>query len=308
MDKRILINFPTNLGDVFMALPALDFIKVNCPGDKITAIASQATKDMLSRHSHVDKTILFDKRAGIGKKIKFVLSLWGKYEVAVDFKNTAIPALINCKNRTPFRRNKYPKNMHLKDKYLKLAQECVPGRQSSLPGKFILTKEEESRLDALKLPQAIFIAGTSLSSLKQYPYESIKALVSRMNKKYPLVILGKNSERDFYKDILSIGNVIDLVGKTQMWELPHLISRYAMALVGVDSGILHLASYLGTSCVALFGPTPPERSRPSSDKSVVLTNRDCPIAPCDMMSCGYNNVCMKIDAELVATAVENILM
>jgi heptosyltransferase-1 len=55
-------------------------------------------------------------------------------------------------------------------------------------------------------------------------------------------------------------------------SLPGLIyaTRRAAAIVGVDSGPLHLAAALGKPGVAIYGPTDPARNGPYSDSIRVL--------------------------------------
>lgn len=55
-------------------------------------------------------------------------------------------------------------------------------------------------------------------------------------------------------------------------------------LVGNDSGPAHLASALGVSTIALFGPTDDRRTAPMASEATVLSRRlDC--APCGQSSC-----------------------
>jgi heptosyltransferase-1 len=55
-------------------------------------------------------------------------------------------------------------------------------------------------------------------------------------------------------------------------SLPGLIhaTRHATAIVGVDSGPLHLAAALGKPGVAIFGPTDPARNGPYGDSLHIL--------------------------------------
>jgi heptosyltransferase-1 len=54
--------------------------------------------------------------------------------------------------------------------------------------------------------------------------------------------------------------------------LPGLIdaTRRATAIVGVDSGPMHLAAALGKPGVAIFGPTDPRRNGPFRSRMTVL--------------------------------------
>ncbi|MCF7872927.1 MAG: hypothetical protein K9L80_01805, partial [Candidatus Omnitrophica bacterium] len=67
--NKIIINFPTNIGDAILALPALDQIKTNFPRVEITAIVSPKTKEFLSQNNFIDKIVLFDKCWRIRKKV-----------------------------------------------------------------------------------------------------------------------------------------------------------------------------------------------------------------------------------------------
>jgi heptosyltransferase-1 len=58
--------------------------------------------------------------------------------------------------------------------------------------------------------------------------------------------------------------------------LPGLIdaTRRATAIVGVDSGPMHLAAALGKPGVAIFGPTDPSRNGPFHSRLAVLRASD----------------------------------
>ena len=65
---------------------------------------------------------------------------------------------------------------------------------------------------------------------------------------------------------------VPLVLNQPHWSLPHLIyaTRRATAVLGLDSGPMHLAAALAKPGVALFGPTSPERNGPFGGTLTVL--------------------------------------
>ena len=64
----------------------------------------------------------------------------------------------------------------------------------------------------------------------------------------------------------------------RLTELAEMMST-AAGYIGNDSGVSHLAGYLGLPSVVLFGPSNPERWRPLGGRVAVLRSaRDCP--PC----------------------------
>jgi len=304
MVRKIIINFPTNIGDTVLGFPALDKIKSNYPKAEITAIVSPRTQELLKRNTFIDKTVLFDKRWPIKEKIKFVLSLRGKFDLIVDFKNSFLPVLLGIGRRTSFIRP-YHKNMHIKDKYLDLVDKfCL--KQTQERADFYLTSDEKKRWSGLGLEPSLFVACSSLTAIKSYPYAYLKKVVESLAGEIQIVILGQENDRQFYRDILSIKGVVDLVGKTAIHEVVYLLKNYANVLLAVDSSILHIGGYLNIPIVAFFGPTHPDRSAPFSDKFVILRNDELSCIACEKANCPIDHKCMNISPERVVEAVRKL--
>jgi heptosyltransferase-2 len=89
-------------------------------------------------------------------------------------------------------------------------------------------------------------------------------------------------------------------------ELAALLAR-ASAVVGNDSGPMHLAAAVGTPVVALFGPTDPGRTAPTGAPARII-DRYVFCSPCFLKECPYSHECMtEISVERVFAAVEGIL-
>jgi len=302
--KNIIINFPTNLGDVIMGLPVLDRLRFNYPKTKITAIVSPAAKSFLLKNNFIDEVVTFDKSWKKRHKARFAFDLRGKYDLAVDLKNSFLPVILGVKQRTSFLR-KFPKDMHAGKEYLALIDKIAP-KKGALKHEFAFSAREEKKWKSLGVKKSIFIACSSHSNLKKYPYEYLKKVVEDLGKDYSLVILGLEKDRDFYKDILSMPAVVDLVGKTDMNEVFCLLKKYARLLLCVDSSIMHAASYLNLPIVALFGPTEIKRYGPWSKKSVILRKENITCAPCGSAKCGINVECMYIEPVKVVKAANRM--
>ncbi|MCF7874441.1 MAG: glycosyltransferase family 9 protein [Candidatus Omnitrophica bacterium] len=303
--KKIVINFPTNIGDAVLALPALDRIKANFPKSKITAIVSPKTKDFISNNNFIDQVILFDKRWKVLGKIRFCLIFRKQFDLMVDFKNSMLPVFLGAKKRTPMIRF-IPKNLHIKDKYLKIIKKYAPkpARQKS---QFLISEAKMKKWNLSSQKKYVFFGCFSRSQRKGYPKENLILTVNKLQAKYNCVLLGLAEDRQkFNQDQLEPG-VIDLVGKTDMAEAYFLLAHYAKAVVAVDSSIMHLSSYLDIPVVGLFGPTPPERSNPWSKKSVILQNKNLDCLPCEgQKECNQIN-CMDIEPKIIIKAVQKIL-
>ena len=86
-------------------------------------------------------------------------------------------------------------------------------------------------------------------------------------------------------------SAIDLSGQASLTQVGHLLSRASLAIVN-DSAVMHLASYLGTPTVALFGPTDPAHFGPWGDWSgFIRQNKDC--MGCQAPGPGVEHTCME---------------
>ncbi len=127
MVKRIIINFPTNLGDAIIGLPVLDRLHSNYPQAKISAIASPGTYDFLIHNTFIYQVILFDKSWKLREKVRFCFRLWGKYDLIADLKNSFLPVALGIRIRTPFIRQ-FSNKAHIVDKYLSLISRIAPNK------------------------------------------------------------------------------------------------------------------------------------------------------------------------------------
>jgi len=177
--NTVIINFPTNLGDVILGLPVLDKIRNNYPDSTITAIVSSQVKDFMLRNSYVDNVVVFNKHWRLREKLRFALSLRGKYDLMVDLKNSFLPVLLGAKHRTPFVRV-FPKNEHIKDKYLSLIKKF--GNKKGKRGEFALSLCEKDVWGELRLDSCLFVACTSLSPIKTYPYECLRQVLNDLGR------------------------------------------------------------------------------------------------------------------------------
>lgn len=80
-------------------------------------------------------------------------------------------------------------------------------------------------------------------------------------------------------------NLLNVAGQTSMGELVRLLRR-AVLVIGTDSGVMHLAGYLGAKTFTLFGPSLPQQWRPlGPEVRVFYRHRWC--SPCRLNDCPY---------------------
>ena len=134
----------------------------------------------------------------------------------------------------------------------------------------------------------------------------MKEVVTELTFKHQVVILGVTKDRSFYKDILDLKGVLDLVGKTGMDEVYFLLKNYARLILCVDSSIMHLASYLNLPTVALFGISNQQRYRPWLKNSLVLRRKGCIVSSSTKKNYQSRLEYMRIDPKEVLEAIAEV--
>jgi len=99
---------------------------------------------------------------------------------------------------------------------------------------------------------------------------------------------------------------LDLTGKTEIAELPALLSRCS-AFLGNDSGAMHVAAAVGLPIVAVFGPTDPFGTAPVTPRCTIVQQRPY-CSPCFLRRCPIDHRCMTaVPAERVSAALLNAI-
>jgi lipopolysaccharide heptosyltransferase II len=149
------------------------------------------------------------------------------------------------------------------------------------------------------------------SHIKRWPADKFVELISLIAKelKLKVILVGDKGDSPVTKYITEHSKhpVIDLSGKTTILELTALLKR-AKILISNDSGVLHLASYINTPVVAVFGPTDETKYGPWSSNSAIV-KKEIFCRPCKNAQCKFNSSeCMHlVKAQDLMRAITDIL-
>ncbi len=270
--SRILVVRLGAMGDVLHTLPAVAALKQNHPNAELTWLVEPQWAPLLEGNPFVDRTILFRRRSVRGA-IESVRELrTSAYQFAVDFQGllkSAIPARAagaarlygfhesQLRERAAglFYTHKVASaSVHVVDRNLDLALATGRGAESRERLFPLPPGRPEGDLPARDFVLASPLAGWQA---KQWPMEHYQQLAERLQKELglPLVLNGPPDS--------AMPHRCDLAG------LIHA-TRRAVAVIGVDSGPMHLAAALGKPGVAIFGPTDPARNGPYGKSVRVL--------------------------------------
>ena len=123
-----------------------------------------------------------------------------------------------------------------------------------------------------ELPEGDFVLANPFAGwrAKEWPLERFSMLAMRIREELamPLVLNGSPESEAMLR--AAPGVHVHLSGLAGLIDA----TRRARAVVGLDSGPMHLAAALGKPGVAIFGPTDPARNGPYGDSFRVVRSRD----------------------------------
>jgi len=277
MNTRILVVRLGAMGDVIHALPAAASLKQSFPHCFLAWAIEPRWTPLLEGNPYLDEVIPVDRSSwrsllALRRRLRSA-----KFDFAVDFQGLIKSALVASAAR-PERIYGYHRTQvrekaaaliysnpvktqadHVVEKNLELAQAAGannPVRSFALP-----QGKPEGELPASPFVLANPTAGWVS---KQWPLERYSELGRRLRADcgFELVLNGIRPEGIPH----TRGHASGLSGLIDA-------TRRATAVVGVDSGPMHLAAALGKPGVALFGPTDPTRNGPFGASFTVLRSR-----------------------------------
>lgn len=308
--KNILIIKPSALGDIAMSLSVLNSLKQSFPDAHITWFVRPEFAPLLDAANHLDAKIIFDRKllgkwwwhpkafaelCGLFKQLRR-----GKFDLVIDlqglFRTALFAWLTGSQNRYGMlnarefaglfythKVAKPKKSLHLKDYYAELLT-AVGAQKITFDSD--ISPSQEALYDVEKLlsdraistnDYVVFVPGAAHDK-KCWPAEKFALLAEKITSDFslPIIIAGGPNEKTLAEKIIAAANVAisDFTGLT---DIPKLIALLAKARLVVtnDTGPGHIAVYLNTPAVMLFGPTNPARIKPyKRDNSIAAIDPD----------------------------------
>jgi heptosyltransferase-1 len=276
---RILVVRLSSMGDVIHTLPAVAGLKRSFPGSHLSWLIRPRWEALLEGNPFVDEVIPLERTLEAAWRCIGLLRR-RRFDLAVDFQGLIQSAAIARAARSAklvgfgkhavrekpaawlYSQSVEPRAAHVVDRNMELsaaaarerggAAQGEPAADSNASREFPLPPgKPEGSLPVTKFVLASPFAGWGS---KQWPLEYWSDLAGRLP--LPLVVNGPPSAARQLSEVT--GAIVHLSG------VPGLIdaTRRATAVIGLDSGPLHLAAALGKPGVALFGPTDPARNGP----------------------------------------------
>lgn len=300
--KNILFITLTNIGDAILTTPVLGALLKEFPQAKITIVTSPAAVNLFEGNPVFHKIIVYDKHLSFRRKMKIFLELRKeKFDLLVDLKNMFMSSFLSAKYKMPLWRKSSERNYKkaiflsmLKDVFEKKLRQQLD--IENVPFYIWTSKEDKenaSRLiekcRAAEGKNLIAISPFAKSDTKSWPTVNFVGLIKRLKAKgnVEIILVGSNRDKeDSIKLIENIGeDVCNLCGRTSLRELAEVLKR-CRCLITNDSAAMHLASAVGTSVAAIFGPTDTRKYAPTGKQHKILSaGMDC--QPCEKAQCVF---------------------
>jgi heptosyltransferase I len=284
MPRRILVVRLGAMGDILHTLPAVATLRRSFRQARITWLVEPRWRPLLESNPAVDEIAEFDRAGGISGmwRSSFALRM-GEFDLGIDFQGlikSAAALRVAGPNARWGRRDpreaaarffytnlaELSESGHIVEQHLELARAAGAGERTV---EFPLPPGQHEGV----LPEGRFVLASPLAgwTSKQWPMENYGELAALLlgELSLPLVLNLPPGAETSAAGQLPARHVSGLPGLIEA-------TRRATAVVGVDSGPLHLAAALAKPGVAIFGPTDPVRNGPYGGTLSVLRAADAP--------------------------------
>lgn len=339
--QKVLIIKVSSIGDVVHALPVSAALKRSFPHLQLGWVVEDMSAEIVQGNPYLEEIFVIPRRRW--KPKRFGPAIWGeayrliralrakRYEVALDLQGLLKSALwavfSGARVRIGYHRlqegthlllrrvPRRPESLHVVDQYLDVARAL--GAQVE-PVEFPLHIPEEAHQSACQLlksegidPASPFLVVNPSAGRewKRWSLDRFATLSDRIEKEWglPVLFVGGKGDVPLEESLRTLKQVPlrSLIGRTNLKQLMAVLARCALHLCG-DTGSAHLASALKVPCVALFGPTDPDRTGPYGQQERVLCKRQecrrCPAGTCRYLEC-----LQWITVEEVLTRIDQVL-
>ncbi|MBT8398451.1 MAG: glycosyltransferase family 9 protein [Gemmatimonadetes bacterium] len=306
--RSVLLVRLSARGDIVFASPLVRAFRRTYPDVKVTWIAESHTKDLIEGHPELDEVIVLDrngwkrlwKERRLGKLLSEVRELIRtlrrkEFDVAIDLQGLLRSGIVTFLSGAPTRIGLGSKEKsHLlmtevlsrtagdrrkiSSEYRHLAEELgldlgdfameVPLRE----GDRAWAKEKQANLG---LTQGFFVALPFTTTPQKHWREGRWAQVMdrvSIELNLPTVVLGGPEDHPAMDRIraMASSNPISLVGETTLTQASAMVERAAL-VIGVDTGLSHMAIAFDRPTVTIFGSNIPY-TNPPTDRAMVLVN------------------------------------
>lgn len=330
--ERILVLRMSGVGDVLWTTPLLRALRRGLPGSRIHYVVRQSCAAVLENNPDIDDLLVY-RDGGLRSQIAFLGEIRARRcELSIDLVGTPRTAIQSLASGAGvrigfdfgYRRLFYNRVLSAREANYGHEVEfnlfVLPALGIEEAGKdlvFNLSLQEVEYRDRVwrelgfdAKDRVIGLLPTGGWACKRWPAENFSEL-GRLNgghgaRKY-LVLWGSKSEKEEAERIVhGIGRHAAMAPQTTLRQMAALLAGCA-AVVGNDTGPLHIATALGVPVVSFYGPTSPMAQGPWGEGHRVLRDESLSCLVCNRTDCRDPKCMRGIPVSAASQALEEIL-
>jgi heptosyltransferase-1 len=332
-----------------MTSPAFSLLREKYPESKILLLTNSAGKELFSRDPRINEVLAFNWPWGQQKikerfslsKVKELSRLIArlrkeKLDFLIDFRGdlrfiVLFGVLTQTKVKISNSRSgksslldhisNYDISKHEVERSLDVIKCMVDTPEKARPKIHLKSTEisgirqfVENEINGPFPSKLAVIAPYSSRDVKSWPDVYFLEVISYLRSEdFTVIVVGTKDDRLAAEEIVSEfpDGVFSFAGRTSARELAALVSISTL-VVGVDTGVLHIASCFDTPIVAIFGPTRSAEFRPYSPHSHLVQSNTCRCnqfmhLKCDCPVDGYANCLYNLKPSSVIQVISKII-
>ena len=310
--NKILVLRLDHVGDVVMTSPSFAFLRKRFPTAKIILLADSTCKHLYQSDPNLNEILTFNWPWAHQKKnnkltflkIREIFNLIvklrkEKIDLFIDFRGdlrfvflfgVLTGSIVRISNSRIGQSSllhhiaEYKVSSHEVERTLDVVK-CLGGQITQTRPHLTLKETELKEIKCLIQRETgvavhdkiAVIAPYSSQDIKSWPGSYFIEVISYLDENgYLTLILGTGDDLDDSLSMITPAckNVFSLAGKTDIRQVAALIA-VSTVVVGIDTGVLHIASCFDVPVIAIFGPTRPLEFKPYSPYTSVIDSVAC---------------------------------
>ncbi|HEV2671904.1 MAG TPA: glycosyltransferase family 9 protein [Gemmatimonadales bacterium] len=326
---RILCVRFSSIGDVLLTTPLLRALKRRHPEAEVYFVTKRAMAPLVMENPNLIDVVALEPGERITDLARRLRALGATHGLDLhgSLRSTVLRSLVPCRWSGYSKRKLaralliatkidfYGKHVPVPERYFEAAR-ALDVAPDGRPPEFFLAPAARERIarwlvdhDLNGRPFAALAPGAAHAT-KRWPIHHWQELAEQLQRMgYGLVAVGGPDDRELASKLGS--SVINAAGEFSLQETGACLGRAAV-LVSGDTGVMHMATGVGTRVVALFGPTvEPFGFFPYSARATVV-ERDLNCRPCSAMGTahcplGHHRCLRDVLPDHVAAAVQRLV-
>ena len=336
--ERILIIKLRAIGDVVMATPVIENLRLAYPDTFLVFLTEEASADILAGNPFLDEVLLLPRRTWSAlpllmrwrAQVRFYRTLRARrFDLVIDLfgnpRSAILSLLSGARHRLgyAFRMRKYcytqlirPRGGEVHEVEVHLDAVRALGVPTPISQPRVYVPEQAAQRAMNWMTSSGIADGERLIglnpgggwSVKRWPPERFAVLAARLITNYNVRIVlfwGPGEEplveairRQMSHPVLSIPAV-------SLSEMMAFLKHLAL-LISNDSGPMHIAAALCVPTIGIFGPTNPFLQGPYGPSGRAVREESVACLGCNQVTCAIGNICMThLAPETVFSAVQS---